>query len=181
MEDDLEKLAEYLDFEDIQRRLIMSSLYLFGFNILKASIIDRIKNFFISDLNRYNEEVLNLSKSRIYASLFWLQKHSVINNEDLNLFNEIKEYRNYLAHSMMDFLDGKSNIEIEEVNLKFEDMIKLLNKIEIWWIMEFEIPINPDFDNEILSEKDVSPGPVILLKVIKKIAFNVFKGKFSLN
>jgi hypothetical protein len=43
---------------------------------------------------------------------------------------------------------------------RFGDMTTLLDKIERWWIVNVEIPTNPDFDgkHEEIDESGIIPG-----------------------
>ena len=54
-----------------------------------------------------------------------------------------------------------------EINFElFESIRKLLMKIEQWWIVEFEMPVNPDYDNfdyDSLDMNEVNSGNMILL------------------
>jgi hypothetical protein len=45
-----------------------------------------------------------------------------------------------------------------------------MNKIEVWWVKEFEIPANPDFDGQDVDAANISPGSVIALKMLCAIA-----------
>jgi len=45
-----------------------------------------------------------------------------------------------------------------------------LNKIERWWILEFEIPVNPDFDGKKINEGDVQSGMTIFLDYLMLVA-----------
>jgi|WetSurMetagenome_2_1015567.scaffolds.fasta_scaffold848527_2 hypothetical protein len=36
-------------------------------------------------------------------------------------------------------------------------------KIEVWWILNFEIPSNPDFDGVEVDPKEIMPGRVVAL------------------
>ena len=49
-------------------------------------------------------------------------------------------------------------------------MVDLLHKIEKWWIINVEIPTNPDFDGEDIDEDAVVAGRVITLRLLVGIA-----------
>ena len=49
-------------------------------------------------------------------------------------------------------------------------MVRLLRKIEKWWIVEFEIPINSDFDGKEIDEDGIVPGPVMMLQLMFDVA-----------
>jgi hypothetical protein len=49
-------------------------------------------------------------------------------------------------------------------------MISLLDKIERWWIVNVEIPINPDLKGAKINESQVIPGPIMGLRLLLDIA-----------
>lgn len=50
-------------------------------------------------------------------------------------------------------------------------MVDLLHKIEVWWIVNLEIPLNQDFDgSEEIDESKIMPGSVMMLKVTLDVA-----------
>jgi hypothetical protein len=46
----------------------------------------------------------------------------------------------------------------------------LLRKIEVWWILNLEVPTNPDFDNEEIDVDAILPGPVMAVSVMLDVA-----------
>ena len=46
----------------------------------------------------------------------------------------------------------------------------LLRKIELWWIVNVEIPINPDFDGQEVNEEGITPGAVLSLQMLIQVA-----------
>ena len=49
-------------------------------------------------------------------------------------------------------------------------MVGLHRKIELWWLMEVEIPSNPEFDGKEIDANEVIPGPMIALSMLCDIA-----------
>ena len=49
-------------------------------------------------------------------------------------------------------------------------MIDLLHKIEKWWILNVEIPTNPDLDRMEISEEGIVPGQIMTLRLLLDIA-----------
>ena len=52
----------------------------------------------------------------------------------------------------------------------FDDMISLLNKIEVWWIINVEIPTDPDLDGRDVDESGIVPGSVMTIRLLQEIA-----------
>lgn len=161
----------FLDPEIMRLKLVSISMFLTAFELLKLSIIGRIKTFYTDFPNgiapEYKTEVLSLNKSPMYASLQWLQKEGAITSTDLECFESIKKARNFVAHEILNIVSGTT--EPDFLNI-FSNTTSLLRKIEVWWIVNFEIPINPDFDNIECNEEDIIPSPTILLKILIDIA-----------
>lgn len=49
-------------------------------------------------------------------------------------------------------------------------MMALLDKSEKWWIVNFEIPTNPDFDDKVIGKSDIIPGPLVGMRMLLDIA-----------
>ena len=165
----------FLKPENLRANLIISSLFITSYEILKDSIITRIRNFYTNGFNEkgwivdkeYQTEVKKLNKSLLYASLEWLKNMKIIDDNDIEAFNEIKKCRNQLAHEIVNFIAGGSSINPLPL---FPKMINLLDKIEKWWILNVEIELNPNLNDKEIDEKGIVPGPIIMLRVLMDIA-----------
>lgn len=159
----------------LKTNLIAASLYITAFETLKGRIIDRLKDFFLEwdengnlkPSNEYKTEVLDRNRNVLYASLLWHVDMEVINLKDLESFERIKSYRNLLAHELPSFIVRGVTSEYE---LNFSEMITLLSKIETWWIANFEIPVNADFDGVEIDTDSIIPGSVLMLNLMLKLA-----------
>ena len=129
------KWERFLDPEVLRPNLILASIYIATFEILKDSIIGRLRDFYVSGFDEngdiimpeYNDEVLIKDKSPTYASLKWLKESEAVTDEYIQKFNEIKEYRNRIAHEMTKMLTEGLPHDFPE---RFHDMTALLDKIE---------------------------------------------------
>ena len=161
-----ENWERFLNPNELRSNMILAAIYIAAFEILKNSIIERIRDFYITgfDTNdwivdpKYKESVLSRNKSPLYASLNWLKESKVITDEDIKVVNKVKETRNLLAHEITKMLaEGLPSNFVE----RFDELVFLLDKIEKWWIVNVEIPINPDLagmEDEI-DEDEIIPGP----------------------
>lgn len=171
----------------IKRNLVVASLFVTSFEMLKTSIQDRIKAFLCFDSkfndegeleyeisDDYKEQVLNrINPSTnkyyplLYSSCLWLKENNVIDQNDINEFEKIRNHRNLIAHNPVKLLiDDNTSINVELLKKSQE----LLTKIEKWWIVEYEIPINPDFDEQEIDVNEVSSGTTIFLDYLMEIA-----------
>ncbi len=176
-DDNKAKWKRFLDPEVLRPNLILASIYIAAFEVLKNSIIERIREFYFAGFDgkewvvspEYKESVLSKDNSPIYASLKWLNESNVINDDDVEKFNKIKECRNLLAHEITKMLMEGLPPGFEE---RFGDMVVLLDKIERWWIVNVEIPTNPVFDgkHDEIDENEIIPGPILSLRVLMDVA-----------
>ncbi|WP_316762268.1 hypothetical protein [Pedobacter aquatilis] len=177
--------------ELLKRNMLIASLFVTSFEMLKTSIQDRIKSFLCPDsiLNDegyleyeisgdYRSTILNriipnIDRRRtrdyhlFYSSCLWLKENGAISEEDIVFLERIRKHRNLVAHEPIRLLiDENVNINMELL----EKCQQLLNKIEKWWIIEFDIPANPDFDGEQIDERDVKSGVTIFLDYLTHVA-----------
>jgi len=156
-----EQWERFLNPEVFKDRLINISMYITIYEMLKDSIINRLKDFYIMTLigardlegeEEYRSKVLSRRKNHLYASISWLIEHEVINEVDKENIEALKNYRNYLAHEMSDII---FNGEIKDLMKNFLCAYQLVHKIENWWIINFEMAINPDFTDANLEDIDI--------------------------
>jgi hypothetical protein len=165
----------FLNPDILRQNLILASLYIAYYEILKDSIIGRLKDFFAREWTKegpmesetYNVKVLTRNKSSIYASLSWLIENKVIDKNDFESFEHIKKCRNELAHELTELIN--KGIELQHLEA-FGKLIHLLNKIEVWWILNVEIPTNEDFADKQIDKSHIIPGPIAMLQVLLDVA-----------
>jgi hypothetical protein len=170
-----EKWKNFLNPDILKTNLILGSLYITVYGLLKESIIERIKNIYIDIFDKnglninedYSKEILSRNKSPLYASLDWLKENGIIDDNDCKIFEEIKLCRNELSHEMKTLFTNE--IKTNPI-INFINMIDLLNKIEKWWIVNVDLPINSDICDEQINEDDVIPGIIMSIQLMIKIA-----------
>ncbi len=183
----------FLNPEVMRARLISASVYIAAFEFLERSIIERVIEFyegftdpppdlkspidkttrdyikaFSEDHVKYKDEVLRRSSNHRDASLGWLRENGAITYADIESFDRIRTCRNHLAHRMSYFIRNEGlppNFE-----QCFKEMIELLRKIEVWWIVGVEIPCNPDFDKQDINVDKIVPGRIMALQLLCDIA-----------
>ena len=126
--------------------------------MLKNSVVDHPRTFYTSTWEdgkfipgpKYKAEVLALDNDPLISSSMWFQNNGAISADDIILLRGFRSHRNEIVHELPKFLgDAKSNVQHEY----FIGMFYLVSKIDKWWIQNFEIPINSDFDNRNLSQE----------------------------
>ena len=159
----------------LRTNLIAISLFITAFETFKARVIEKPETFFSDGFDEhgltlgeaYRSEVLSKSKSKLYASLLWLKEQGGIDQSDLEAFDSIRIHRNELTHDPLPFL---ANHERDFDISKFQTLIALLAKIEKWWVVYFELTINPEILPDGADPDEIIPGPVWSLQLLLDIA-----------
>lgn len=167
MNDIQENWKKLLSSQILKDNLISISLFLTTFELFKKRVIDMTELFFSNGFDENNEYIINneeyfkkvisKNKSKIYAALLWFKELEAIDSNDIDAFDTIRQHRNELAHNTFDFIsDAKKNLDFT----KFSRLLDLLFKIERWWVINFELPLNStlnftelDLDNMITASQ----------------------------
>ena len=163
---------KFFDQDIVKSNLTLSALYLLAYELLKDAIVVNIKRFFSFEFTddgkaipdeQYKNEVTRVHKDILYASCLWLQHNGVITETEVEEIQNIRKHRNQIAHELPRLLsDTDLNLNPEY----FLQIRKLLEKIEMWWIKNVDIPTNSEFDDVEVDEKDIHPGRVIFIDYV---------------
>jgi hypothetical protein len=175
MDTTADRWERFLDPEVVRPSLFIATMFITTFEILKDSVVDRIRDFYTNGWDQtgpivapqYQSEVLSRSKSALYASLAWLREHEAIDDDDLKTFENLKKIRNQLAHQLFKVVTGQ--VESEHAS-QFPVLVALLRKVEVWWVVNVEIPTNPDYDGEEIDHTGIVPGAVLSLQMLIEVA-----------
>lgn len=105
----------------------------------------------------------------LIASLIWFKNSGAIDESDIKIFADSRKLRNKIVHEMLSTITEGADGLYEQFAL----MYGLFCKIEKWWILEIEVPINGDFPN--LSDEEangVMSGYMVVLDAIIDILVN---------
>lgn len=162
---------KFLNPDAIKGNLILSALYLAAYELLKDAIVGNIRDFFSFEYGdgkdvqdkQYDDEVVSVHKDLLYASCVWLKRNGVITEGEVEEIENIRRHRNQAAHELPKLLSDTSlNLNVRY----FLRIRELLEKIEVWWVKNMEVPVNPDFDGVEVDEKDILPGRVMALDYV---------------
>jgi hypothetical protein len=175
MNDHKEKWERFLDPDVLRPSLFAATIFITTFEILKNTIVDRVREFYQTEWYddkevtspNYEAQVLNRNKSPVYASLNWLLQQQAIDERDLTTFEQLKRTRNVVAHSLFHVVTGQTASD-HEAQLTL--LIELLRKIEVWWVVNFELPINPDYSDQEVDEASIVPGSILSLQMLLEVA-----------
>ncbi|MBD9463908.1 hypothetical protein [Pseudomonas sp. Pdm06] len=160
----------------MQERMIAVSLYITAYEMLKESIIGRLKDFYcigfdadgITTSPDYDLKVLALHKKRspLYASLIWLTNIGAIDQDDNEVLEQLKELRNSLAHEMPEIVLNGKDLALTE---KMQDVMNLMRKVEVWWIVNVELETDPDYDGRDVNPDEITPGPILMMQIMMMV------------
>ena len=175
MQTHADKWERFLDPDVVRPSLFSATMFIAAFEVLKSSIVDRVRNFYQHGFDEsgpiigpeYKSDVASRSNSILYASLAWLRENDAINDADLQTYEELKGVRNLLAHQLYSVATGQAE---SNHATQFPVLVELLRKIEVWWIVNLEIPINPDLADQQIDEAGIVPGPVLSLQILIEVA-----------
>lgn len=175
MNDTADKWERFLDPDIVRPSLFLATMFITAFEILQDSIVDDLRGFYTTGFDEnglivdseYKSRVLSKNRSPLYASLQWLRESDAINDEDLANFERLKKTRNLLAHELFGVVSGQVESSHEA---QFDVLVALLRKIGVWWVVNVEMPINPDFDEQEIDEEGIVPGAVLTLQMLIEVA-----------
>lgn len=175
MNNDFEKI---LNPNLLKNNLISISLFITAFELLKQSIIDKPKLMYLNGFNEkgfiygveYDQDVLSRNKSPVFASLDWLKEHDIIENIDIEYFKKVKNYRNEVAHQMVDFVTDKARDLDFSI---FQILIDLMKKLEKNWFLYFEIELKPAlYESKLINFDKFKSGNELLIQLITELALD---------
>jgi hypothetical protein len=166
-----EKLRRLLSASVLKENLAEAGLYMLAYECLVYSLVQRPKKWFTmcgtSSDDRYRAEILDLDpSSHFVASCLWFQKMGVLTAEEVNEIRRIRKHRTDIAHEPIKVL---LDTEIQVDKAKLLSIYSLLSKIDRWWLSEFEIPANPDFDNAYIDPAEVRSGNMEFLSYLIRV------------
>jgi len=176
MSNAIESWERFLDPNVLRPSLLSATMFITAFELLKDCIVDRVRNFYTlgwkdktATTPEYEQAVLARDKKGrpLTASLIWLREHQAIDEADLETFTRLGSIRNQLAHELFSVVTGQVPSDHDS---QFPALIALLRKIEVWWILNVEIPTNPDYNEQEIDEAAITPGALISLQMLIEVA-----------
>lgn len=173
--------SDILNSRHLHPFLITASLYITAFELLKDSITKQIEDFFMGgtkcrnhdkqkeydeEMRPFREKHKDKKDKKTYASLDWLIDVGAISEADVKKYDDVRSFRNEIAHEMLNLMTVKTAENLDKMNQHFITMLELLREIETFWILNVEVPCNPDYDRNEISAKDVIPGPIMAMEML---------------
>jgi hypothetical protein len=180
--DVFERWSKFLDPEQLRLHLISASLYLAAWETFETAVISRVRDFYWNGFDEkgetvspeYDTEVLSKDKSPFRALMIWFRDSGAIVDADFQIADRARQHRNEIAHEIPKFVFSERSVDLS----LFGELCALLNKVEVWWIRNIEIPINSDFDGQdtdSIPDSEILSGRMMMLGMI----FNIATGEES--
>ena len=164
---------KFLNPETLRTNLLAASIFITSYEILKNSIVDKIRSFYTTGFDEngwiisesYKSKVLALDgKMRVFqASIAWLKANDVIDSKDEQIIAQLTQHRNDVAHDLPRFLsEADRNVELERLT----GLIELVTKINRWWIVNVELTLQDEIDPTKVKAEEIMSGHMIFLHLL---------------
>jgi len=175
---------KFLNPQSLKNNLIKCSVYIVFFEKLKESIVEKIKDFYWTGYENGKDIIDEKYKKRFYKngvdifdeSLNWLIENHAISKTDKQKIIELKDHRNEIAHEMVNFITSNEK-DVKEALLL--ECYEILSKIDKWWIVEVELPTNPEsmqIDPDAIDYEGIFSGNMALLQLLYMVYTGNDKG-----
>ena len=184
-------MKKLTDPATIKKNLVVASLFVTAFEMLRSSIEEKIKGLLceVTGFDKkggiatkvtpaYREAILDREIAEVtnkksdfqvfYASCLWFQDMEAITEDDVTDLQAIRQHRNLIAHHPVRLLiDDAVDVNLELLKKAHH----LLSKIDKWWILEIEVPISGEYDaSHGIDESEVDSGMSLLLNYFVEVA-----------
>lgn len=162
--------------DELRTALSVVALYVLAFEMFRDGVIDHLRimyssgfdaNGWIVDEAEYRANVASRHSSPFQASLLWFRANDALTDSDLLVIDELRETRNRLVHRLSELLGTAG---IGDAATGFGQLVPIFRKVEIWWIRNFEMAINPEMASAAVSDDEIQPGPMIMLRMLADTA-----------
>jgi hypothetical protein len=161
---------------ELRASLLSASLCVLAFESFRANVIGHVRQIFWNgidesgqeyDEKEYRAKILSRNRSPFHASLDWFKELGAIDDTDLAIIQRLRLSRNKLVHDLMDLI-GTRDLAKEVAG--FQDLATVYRKIEVWRVRYIELAGDPDWDDRDISDDDITPGPMIMMKLLTDIS-----------
>ena len=173
----------------VNRRLHQVALYLTAWETIRSAIIERVKGFFtdnwtIDDKGKlrgtpteeYKARVISLHpKDELHACTLWLLEMGAFDDADVDQISAARRHRNSIGHEIIDYIT-RDDVEVDRDTIAM--IYRLVKKLDIWWLTEIELSLQPDVTDEMYEAArrgEATGGYSFLLELI----LPVFDGDFD--
>ncbi|MFB2889853.1 hypothetical protein [Aeromonas veronii] len=160
----------------LRENLMSASVYISSYEMCRDFIISKPRGFFTDQWGingetlseEYSKDVMSFNPSPLKASLLWFKDQGAISDLDIECFEKAREHRNEIAHNLPKFISEPDHDIDADI---FNKMLEVTNKVGAYWVVNYELPIHPDYSKQEVDENEIKVGTVMMIKMMMQIAF----------
>ncbi|TNI27560.1 hypothetical protein [Aeromonas veronii] len=160
----------------LRENLMSASVYISSYEMCRDFIISKPRGFFTDHWGingetlseEYSKDVMSFNPSPLKASLLWFKDQGAISDLDIECFEKAREHRNEIAHNLPKFISEPDHDIDADI---FNKMLEVTNKVGAYWVVNYELPIHPDYSKQEVDENEIKVGTVMMIKMMMQIAF----------
>ena len=160
----------------LRENLMSASVYISSYEMCRDFIISKPRDFFTDHWGingetlseEYSKEVMSFNQSPLKASLLWFKDQGAISDIDIECFEKAREHRNEIAHNLPKFISEPDHEVDADI---FNKMLEVTNKVGVYWVVNYELPIHPYYSRQEVDENGIKIGTVMMIKMMMQIAF----------
>ena len=170
-----ERLKLKLAPETVGVALIRAGAFLTGYELVKASILEGVRDFFLTGFDvhegktysqSYQLKVLPLGKNPFDASLAWLVQNDALTAAQAAALDSSREHRHEVAHELARFLvDVDADVDVE----RLRTLHGIMRSLDRFW-GSIEVDIDPDFDGVEVDRDHIRSGSGALFEYLMQVA-----------
>jgi len=172
MSDYRERLNRQLSPEIMSLTLVRAGALLTGYELIKTSIVDDVRNFFTVGFDdavsaaRYHAEVDGLGAHPVERSIRWLVNNEALTEKHAETLEQIRTHRNKIAHELVHQLIDPDADPRPSLLLELGEIFVALDRF--WG--PIHIDTNPDFDGQDVGPEGFFSGPRMVYGLLLGVA-----------
>lgn len=169
-------LERVLNPTELRGTLLLASLYVLAFETLKERVLSHVRMLYWTGIDetghRYDEEgyrreLRGRHRDPLQAALLWFREMNAIDDTDLLVLHRLRESRNAVVHELAAML-GTDALATRLQD--FNELLRVFRKVEVWWIVNFELDADPDWVGREIEKDKIMPGSMMMLQILHSVA-----------
>ena len=174
-----ESWSKFLNPNLVRKHLMHSGLFLITYEVLIDILVRHPKEFFDDNhgfgkqrlSQKYQHSVLQKDPKgkgdTLRASIEWFKELGALCQEDILEIAEIRAARNAIAHDLGHIVMSGGEFDYCDFTNR---CLTLIDKVETWWITNFEFAIDETLAGSDLADADITPGQILILQALRDVA-----------